>query len=260
MSCVRKPKEPRPGIGKEPRPGTGKEPQSGKKRRRFRRKKKDQTEEKNDIVLQKVENLETQDLFSNTPAPIEDADSTHTVHEYEEEGGRVLQVRETLHGIVHRAQLLTPLPTPDSPPAGTTVIARIVDNPADLKQRSISTMVEFDCVGNSRAVLIPVNKGSLEKALSIRTNCNAERDLRLSFQGNVITPKAVASTQSWGPGLSSSGYCSEPLSQSEKVGFLGSPSFVSLIIHCHLIFWNSTQTCSVGQDFCSLGSLELICL
>ncbi|XP_077338182.1 microtubule-actin cross-linking factor 1 isoform X14 [Lithobates pipiens] len=209
VSCVRKPKE--------PRPGTEKEPQSGKKKKRFRRKKKDQSEERDAMAPQKVENLETQDLFSNTPAPIEVAESSHTIQDDEEEGGRLLQVRETLHGIVHRAQLLTPLPTPESPPAGTTVIAHIVDNPADQKQRSISTMVGFDCAGNSRAVLIPVSDGALENAVSIRTVCSAETDLRLSFQGKVKTPKAIPSTHSWGPDLSSSGYCSEPLSHSEKI-------------------------------------------
>ncbi|KAM5180852.1 uncharacterized protein ACMZJ9_001420 [Mantella aurantiaca] len=209
VSCVRKPKE--------PRPGTGKEPQSGKKKRRFRRKKKDQDA----FDPQMVENIETQDLFSNTPAPIYDAGSIHTIHEDKDEGGRVLQVRETLHGIVHRAQLLTPLPTPESPPAGTTVIARIVDNPADHKQRSTSTMVEFDYAGNSRAVLIPVSEGSLENAFSIKS---AETDLRMPFQGKVKSPKAISSAQSWRPDLSSSGYCSEPLPHSEKVGFLGAPS------------------------------------
>lgn len=216
VSCVRKPKE--------PRPGTEKEPQSGKKKRRFRRKKKDQSEERIEMAPQKVENLETQDLFSNTPASIEDAESSHTIQDDEEEGGRLLQVRETLHGIVHRAQLLSPLPTPESQPAGTTVIAHIVDNPADHKQRLISTMVEFDCAGNSRAVLIPVSDGALENTVSIRTVCSAETDPRLSFQGKVKTPKAIPSTQSWGPDLSSSGYCSEPLSHSEKVGFLRAPS------------------------------------
>ncbi|XP_073471414.1 microtubule-actin cross-linking factor 1 isoform X7 [Aquarana catesbeiana] len=209
VSCVRKPKE--------PRPGTEKEPQSGKKKRRFRRKKKDQVEERDAMAPQKVENLETQDLFSNTPAPIEVAESSHTIQDDEEEGGRLLQVRETLHGIVHRAQLLTPLPTSQSPPPGTTVIAHIVDNPADQKQRSISTMVEFGCVGNSRAVLIPVRDGALENAVGIGTVCSAETDLRLSFQGKVKTPKAIPSAQSWGPDLSSSGYCSEPLSHSEKI-------------------------------------------
>ncbi|XP_072273984.1 uncharacterized protein [Pyxicephalus adspersus] len=216
VSCVRKPKE--------LRPGTGKEPQSGKKKRRFGRKKKDQAEEKNEMSPQKVQNLEAQDLFSNTPSPIENAGSTHIIHEDEEEGGRVLQVRETLHGIVHRAQLLTPLPTPESPPAGTTVIAHIVDNPADRKQRSISTVVEFDCAGNSRAVLIPVSEGALENAFSTRTLFSADNNLGLSFQGKVKTPKAIPSTQSWGPDLTSSGYCSEPLSQSEKVGFFRAPS------------------------------------
>ncbi|XP_068124915.1 microtubule-actin cross-linking factor 1 isoform X5 [Hyperolius riggenbachi] len=207
VSCVRKPKE--------PRRGTGKEPQSGKKKKHFRRKKKGQREEQDETGPEKKESVEAQDACSNTNVPIDDPGSMHPV--LEEEEGRVLQVRETLHGIVHRAQLLTPLPTPESPPAGTMVIARIVDNPADCKQRSVSTLVEFDCAGNSRAVLLPVSDGALENAVGTRTVSTMEDGPRLSFQGKAVTPKAIPGTQSWGPDLPSSGYCSEPLSQAEQI-------------------------------------------
>ncbi|KAM9319528.1 uncharacterized protein PAF06_003904 [Gastrophryne carolinensis] len=208
VSCVRKPKEPRP----------GKEPLYGNKKRRFKRKKKDKEEQDGMPAQKEEECVEAQDLCSNTCVPFEDPGSIQTVPEEEEEEGRLLQVRKTLHGVVQRAQLLTPLPTPGSPQTGTTVIAHIVDNPADCKQRSVSTMVEFDRAGNSRAVLLPISEGPLENTVGTATLCNILTDPRMSSRKSQ-SPNAISSTPSSGTYLSSSGYCSAPLSQSEKVGF-----------------------------------------
>lgn len=210
VSCVRKPKEKRPGKEKEP--------QSGKRKRRFRRKKKDEgaKQEEEQMDLRDEEREEAKDVSNNTCASIEDPESTGSILKEE---GRVLQVRETFHGMVHRAQLLNPRTAPESPPLGTTVIARIVDNPAEKKQPSCSTKVAFDLVGNSQAILLPIQDDDLEKSVSYRTSSCAETNLGLSSQAKDKTGRVVPVTLSWGPELSSSGYGSEPLSQLEQVGF-----------------------------------------
>ncbi|XP_056412553.1 microtubule-actin cross-linking factor 1 isoform X4 [Hyla sarda] len=202
VSCVRKPKEKRPGKEKEP--------QSGKKKRHFRRKKKDEgvRPEQEQINQKDEEREEAKAVANNICAYVEEPESTGSLPKEE---GRVLQVRETFHGMVHRAQLLNPITTPDSPPLGTTVIARIVDNPAEKKQRSSSIMV----AGSSRAILLPIKGGDLDQ--SFRTSSCDDTNLGLSSQAIDKAERGVPLTVSWGPELSSSGYGSEPLSQPEQI-------------------------------------------
>ncbi|XP_071992635.1 microtubule-actin cross-linking factor 1 isoform X17 [Engystomops pustulosus] len=208
VSCVRKPKEKRPGKEKEP--------QSGKKKRRFRRKKKDEGAkgEQEQMDEKEEEREEAKDISNNVCASIKEPEGISGIPQEE---GRVLQVRETFHGMVHRAQLLNPITIPESPPLGTTVIARIVDNPADKKQPSLSTMVAFDWAGNSRAILLPIKGDVLDKSVCYRTSSCEQTNLGLSPKANDTTERSVPVTLSWGPELSSSGYGSEPLSQLEQI-------------------------------------------
>ncbi|XP_075709192.1 microtubule-actin cross-linking factor 1-like isoform X5 [Rhinoderma darwinii] len=206
VSCVRKPKEKRPEKEKEPK--------SGKKKRHFRRKKKNEGEKPEQMDQKNGEREEAKDVSNNTCASIEEPDSTGSIPKEE---GRVLQVRETFHGMVHRAQLLNPTTTQESPPLGTTVIARIVDNPAEKKQRSFSTMAAFDRAVNSQAILLPILDDDLDKSVSYRTSSCEETNLGLSSQAKDKTGRGVPVTLSWGPERLSSGYGSEPLSQQEQI-------------------------------------------
>ncbi|KAM4794892.1 uncharacterized protein WCC33_000034 [Rhinophrynus dorsalis] len=218
VGCVRKPKEPGPGKGKDPH--------SVKKRRRFRRKKKGHSREEQDQGgSQKEMRVETEDIFNIcTVGEAVKSPSGSLVEE-----GRVLQVREMLQGEVKRAILLDPMPVRGSPPAGTTVIARILDNPADRQQGTFGTVVDFDRAGKSRAILLPLKGELLGDAVSTGTSPGADTNSRFSSplmqlvqHSQKAKPQSEAPvTQSWGPDLSSSGYCSDPSSQLAQVG-LGS--------------------------------------
>ncbi|XP_041440008.1 uncharacterized protein LOC121400626 [Xenopus laevis] len=218
VSCVRKPKELRQGKGKESHPG--------KKRRRFKRRSKGHKGEGQDTGdSEKESRLEPQDMVN----VCERFESPGQSPSKPAEEGQFLQVKETLHGEVRRALLLDPMPIAKSLSSGTTVIARIVENPAVSQQRTLSTVVELDRTGNSRAILLPVKAEMMGDDLSLTTSPGAASDFKLSspiIQSVNVLDKSnperiMLDTWSWGPDLSSSGYCSDPSSQPAKVGLCG---------------------------------------
>ncbi|XP_041438126.1 microtubule-actin cross-linking factor 1 isoform X6 [Xenopus laevis] len=215
VSCVRKPKERRHGKGNEPHPG--------KKRRRFKRRSKGYKGEGQDTGdSEKESRLEPQDMVNVCERLASPGQFPSTVPAEE---GQLLQVRETLHGEVRRALLLDPIPIAKSLPSGTTVIARIVENPAASQQRTLSTVVELDRTGNSRAILLPVKAEIMGDDLSLSISPGADSDFKLSspiVQSVELLDKPnpgrnMSVTWSWGPDLSSSGYCSDPSTQPAKI-------------------------------------------
>ncbi|XP_075460611.1 microtubule-actin cross-linking factor 1 isoform X5 [Ascaphus truei] len=237
VSCVRKPKE----------PGRGKGPHPSKRKRRFRPKKKDRGhggEEEHQGGSQKEKSGEASKKFKAYEGG-EDPRRTASPQRNPAEEGRVLQVRETLHGELQRATLLctdhSPTSATGSQPEGTTVIAHILETG---RQNTVRTVVEFGVAGSGkrRAVLLPFNMRSekLEDAAGGAQSAGIssgtadsetiselvspcplmqlmEAQEFVSLSDKAITEDVVPLSQSWGLDHSSSGYCSDPTSQPVQI-------------------------------------------
>ncbi|KAH0631077.1 hypothetical protein JD844_005166 [Phrynosoma platyrhinos] len=181
LGCVKEPKEP----GGEP----GNAPLSPKRKARFKRKrkgKKRMAPERVDLVpdgpskeagIAEEKKEETVKKLQGAPAEeVEGKDLAKSLHQndisqevacptLESEGpeeGRVVQVRERFQGRLERAHLVTENPSSsklgDLLEEGTTVIARLLDNPAEQNREKVASQLvanERPGWGSSRAVLVP---------------------------------------------------------------------------------------------------------
>ncbi|XP_062818935.1 microtubule-actin cross-linking factor 1 isoform X7 [Anolis carolinensis] len=194
LGCVKEPKE--AGGGGEPAKAPF-SPKRKKKKGRFRRRRKGRkgTPERADpapegsyeAVAGAGEELQQQDdeaerNLSAAPSEVEGKDLAKRLHQNgaskEPDGteeGCLVQVRERFQGELQRAHLVTGKPScsPSSSKAGsprdpleegTTVIARLRDNPAELNREKVnSQVVAHQRWGSSLAVLVPWPKEEKEK-------------------------------------------------------------------------------------------------
>lgn len=180
LGCVKEPKEQ---AGE-----AGNTPLSPKRKTHFKRKrrgKKRTVPEGVDPVVEEpskgAEDEAELDKFSTVLLQEEGEDLVKSLHQgtalYEEahpnlerevlEQGHFVQVREQFQGKLERAHLLTENLSSgsgtqrDLPEEGTTVIAHLLDNPAEQnREKAVSQLVacQRPGAGNSRAILVPLQK------------------------------------------------------------------------------------------------------
>ncbi|XP_075764822.1 microtubule-actin cross-linking factor 1 isoform X4 [Pelodiscus sinensis] len=182
LGCVKEPKEPAAGPGRAPL--------SPPKRVRFKRKRwgKKRAEPQanplpgmeitgDDEALEKFR-VSPQQEGGEEPAKTLQQDTSQPTEPHASSGaeapppGLLVQVKERFQGEIQKAHLvLEPWPSGsggsrDSPEEGTTVIARLLDNPAEQNcQKAVSRRVEFRSTGagRRRAVLLPLQKETAGK-------------------------------------------------------------------------------------------------
>ncbi|XP_064381197.1 microtubule-actin cross-linking factor 1 isoform X7 [Dromaius novaehollandiae] len=144
--------------------------------------------------------------------------------------GRVVQVKERFQGEIRKARLvLEPRagPVGDSPEEGLTVIARLLDNPAERHcEKAVSRLVELQRTGSSRAVLLPVPGGA---GAGLRSAAGEQppraRETPSKEESNEETPSAAWTGSAVEPGTVSELSTPSPaVEQLESRGLAGLPS------------------------------------
>ncbi|KAM6427658.1 uncharacterized protein PHA67_002765 [Liasis olivaceus] len=228
LGCVKELKEPAGEVGNAPL--------SPRKKARFRRKrkgKKQMAPEMPDPIAerpsQRAETAEQEDeasrKFRGSPSKEGEAEGLcPSTASYGEawpplemeslEQGHVVQVREKFQGMLERAHLVTEktFSVSGSPgdflEGGATVIARLLDNPAEQNREKVaSQLIAFQRpvgFGNSRAVLVPLPKEALPEVLGENSLGNialvgswAQPKLEVLRQQPEATVMAEESCKNW---------------------------------------------------------------
>ncbi|XP_064254368.1 microtubule-actin cross-linking factor 1 isoform X11 [Passer domesticus] len=144
--------------------------------------------------------------------------------------GIIVQVKERFQGEVQKARLLLEPQRPGvagaSREEGTTVIARLLENPAERDcEKAVSRLVELQRSGSCRAVLLPLPAGSDGRAAGLLSPSSA-------VSGRDPAPgreqEAGSALDAWGKGgsddPSSSAACSSSAAEPGTVSELSTPS------------------------------------
>lgn len=178
LGCVKEPKEQAGEAGNAPFPP--------KRRARFKRKKKgkkrtvpeggDSVAEEPSRGVEAAGEEEVLKKFGTAPVQEEGEDLAESLHASAAsrcpaleapDQGHVVQVRERFQGRLEKAHLVTdkeswqPRIARDPPEEGTTVIARLLDNPAEQNREKVASQavaVQRPGSGSRRAVLVPLQK------------------------------------------------------------------------------------------------------
>ncbi|KAM6335064.1 uncharacterized protein FN964_013419 [Alca torda] len=191
LGCVKEPKE----------KAVGKAPLSPEKRVRFKRRRRGKRRAMPEAALQE-----------EPPAVAEDEEAPKSKAAPRQEGGEepaggdpnpaslhpglIVQVKERFQGEVQKARLVLeprgPAAAGASPEEGTTVIARLLENPAEKDcEKAVSRLVELQRsgAGNRRAVLLPLRGGTDGRAEGLLSPASA-----VSGQGPAKSRESGASS------------------------------------------------------------------
>ncbi|KAM9606481.1 uncharacterized protein ACIBXB_002201 [Morphnus guianensis] len=235
LGCVKEPKE----------KAVGKPPLSPKKRVRFKRRRRGKRRAMPEAAPQEepptLEVAEDEEATKSKAAPRQEGgeEPAGTWHHGGDPNpaalhpGLIVQVKERFQGEVQKARLVLEPQRPGaagaSPEEGTTVIARLLENPAEKDcEKAVSRLVELQRsgAGSRRAVLLPLRggiDGRVDGLLSPASTVSGEEPAKSRESGTGSALDAWGKGGSHNPGSSAAWTCSSA-AEPGTVSELSTPS------------------------------------